>query len=155
MRIEARSVWVTAHPCQIAVVATTPWDSYLIRSRVWTYPTTAIVGPTLFQIPIEEIFFFVIQTYDTSLLYLILSKPTFHPIHLRCEGSRRTGKLLQIWRTLGQLLLLVAIAIGGQMVGRRGEGLYMGLIVIWAGPFVLLLWYDFALHLQRITDHFK
>ena len=25
---------------------------------------------------------------------------------------------------------------------KSGEGLYMGLILVWAGPFVLLLWYD-------------
>ncbi|KAL8694254.1 MAG: hypothetical protein Q9218_001080 [Villophora microphyllina] len=48
--------------CQIAVVSTTPWDSYLIRRRIWTYPAHVIVGPTLFQIPAEEVFFFVIQT---------------------------------------------------------------------------------------------
>ena len=28
------------------------------------------------------------------------------------------------------------------MVMKGGEGLYMGLILVWAGPFVLLLWYD-------------
>ena len=28
------------------------------------------------------------------------------------------------------------------MTIKSGEGLYMGLILAWAGPFVLLLWYD-------------
>lgn len=37
----------------IAVVSTTPWDSYLIRNRVWTYPPNVIIGPKLFDIPAE------------------------------------------------------------------------------------------------------
>lgn len=30
------------------------------------YPPEAIIGPTLFSIPAEELFFFVIQTYIVS-----------------------------------------------------------------------------------------
>ena len=57
-------------------------DSYLIRTRVWSmphtpwllfimltlpaYPPDVIIGPTLFDIPAEELFFFVIQTYIVS-----------------------------------------------------------------------------------------
>src|SRR5277367_896420 len=66
----------------VAVVATIPWDSYLIRRKIWTYPPSAIIGPTLFSIPAEEIFFFIVQTYSTSLLYLLLSKPVFKPAYL-------------------------------------------------------------------------
>lgn len=121
---------------QIAVISTTPWDSYLIRTRIWSYPTNAIVGPTLFKIPAEELFFFVIQTYITSLLYLFLSKPIFHPIYLR--GAN--GKRLQLWRWFGTIVGLVLIMSGALMVKDRGKGLYMGLILIWAIPFVLVLW---------------
>jgi hypothetical protein len=64
---------------QVAVSATIPWDSYLIRTGIWSYPSHVVAGPTLLDIPLEEVFFFVIQTYNTTLLYLILSKPTFQP----------------------------------------------------------------------------
>ncbi|MCJ1285905.1 hypothetical protein MMC26_005247 [Xylographa opegraphella] len=133
----------------IAVVATTPWDSYLIHNRVWTYPTNAIIGPTLFSIPAEEIFFFVIQTYNTSLLYLIFSTPTFHPVYL-CGESVNGGRALRKWRWLGQAILIVGILSGVNLVAKKGEGFYLGLILVWAGPFVLLLWtlaYQFLLGL--------
>ncbi|MCJ1382418.1 hypothetical protein MMC17_005531 [Xylographa soralifera] len=123
----------------IAVVATTPWDSYLIQNRVWTYPANAIVGPTLFRIPAEEIFFFVIQTYNTSLLYLIFSTPTFHPVYL-CGKTVNDGRALRKWRWLGQAILLLGILSGVNLVIKKGEGFYLGLILVWAGPFILLLW---------------
>ncbi|KAL8677158.1 MAG: hypothetical protein Q9186_006393 [Xanthomendoza sp. 1 TL-2023] len=124
----------------IAVVSTTPWDSYLIHQRIWTYPADAIVGPTLFRIPAEEIFFFVIQTYNTSLLYLSASKPTFHPIHLRGEKLLHDGRRLRLWRWLGAVFLLGLIFLGAGMIAGNGKGLYMGLIIVWAGPFILMLW---------------
>ena len=130
-----------ADTLQIAVVSTTPWDSYLIRNRVWTYPDHVIIGPTLFQIPVEEVFFFIIQTYNTSLLYLLFSKPTFHPVYLRGERLLRHGRHLFISRWLGTLAVAAGIAAGIWLVARGGERLYMGLILIWSGPFILLLWY--------------
>ncbi|KAL8820811.1 MAG: hypothetical protein Q9223_001035 [Gallowayella weberi] len=124
----------------IAVISTLPWDSYLIRRRIWTYPLDAIVGPTFLRIPAEEIFFFVIQTYNTSLLYLSASKPTFHPIHLRGEKLLHDGRRLRLWRWLGSMVLVGSIFVGASMIAGNGKGLYMGLIIIWAGPFILMLW---------------
>lgn len=125
---------------QIAVIATTPWDSYLIHTNIWTYPENVIIGPTLFKIPAEEVFFFVIQTYNTSVLYLILSKPTLHSVYLRGKRLLYDGRRLLLWRWLGALIITVAIGVGTVLVKNRAEGLYMGLILVWAGPFVLLLW---------------
>ncbi|KAF2103971.1 terpenoid synthase [Rhizodiscina lignyota] len=132
----------------IAVASTIPWDSYLIRNRIWTYPPNVIIGPTLFDIPLEELFFFIIQTYNTSLLYLILNKPTLHPIFLRGDQKWKA------YQWLGQVVLGAAIALATYAIQRRGEGMYMGLILIWAGPFLLLLWslaYQFILGLPCIN----
>ncbi|CZT51048.1 probable geranylgeranyl-diphosphate geranylgeranyltransferase (AL-2) [Rhynchosporium secalis] len=118
----------------IAVVSTIPWDSYLIRRKIWTYPPHVIVGPTLFDIPAEEVFFFVIQTYNTSLLYLLLSKPVFHPAYLP-NHKHHTNKL-----NLGHAILAILVVGGGWLIWRGKEGTYMGLILAWAGPFALLLW---------------
>lgn len=118
----------------IAVVSTIPWDSYLIRRKVWTYPPRVIIGPTLFSIPAEEVFFFVIQTYNTTLLYLLFSKPVFHPIYL--SQKLRHG----FSRVVGQILLALCIAAGGALIRRGNEGTYLGLILAWAGPFIFLLW---------------
>ena len=135
-------VWESpwAYQLQIAVISTTPWDSYLIHTRIWTYPPNAIIGPTLFKIPVEEVFFFVIQTYNTSLLYLLLTKPTFHPVYLRGQKLLNNGRRLCLRRWIGIVLIVGCILAGIRMIMKSGEGLYMGLIIVWAGPFVLLLW---------------
>ncbi|KAF2090431.1 hypothetical protein K490DRAFT_35804 [Saccharata proteae CBS 121410] len=120
----------------IAVVSTTPWDSYLIRTRIWTYPENVIVGPKLFDIPAEEVFFFFIQTYTTSLLYLLLSKPVFHSVYLRAKKHGSWKK----YQLAGQALLLLGIGQSIRMIRAADNGTYLGLIVLWAFPFLLLLW---------------
>jgi 15-cis-phytoene synthase/lycopene beta-cyclase len=132
---------------QIALVSTTPWDSYLIRTRIWSYPEDAVIGPKLFDIPFEEVFFFIIQTYNTSLLYLLLSKPTFHPIYLRRQEKNDRWKYIKLG---GQLLLGLILKKAVTLIRNEGSGTYMGLILIWAVPFLLLLWslaYQFILGL--------
>ncbi|ORY05472.1 Lycopene beta-cyclase [Clohesyomyces aquaticus] len=139
----------------IAVVSTIPWDSYLIRTRIWSYPAHVIIGPTLFDIPLEEVFFFVIQTYTTSLLYLICSRPTFQPVFLRSERSAThpLGPINPTWqyyKLFGQLALALLLKSGLGMVNSGGPSTYMGLILVWAVPFLLLLWslaYQFLLGL--------
>jgi 15-cis-phytoene synthase/lycopene beta-cyclase len=87
-------------------------------------------GPTLptpswdrrFSHTSREIFFFIIQTYNTTLLYLLLSKPTFHPIYLCREDHSHAGARLRALRTLGQLVLVVTIIMGVGMVVTKGEG---------------------------------
>jgi 15-cis-phytoene synthase / lycopene beta-cyclase len=140
----------------VAVVATTPWDSYLIRHGIWAYPPGVIIGPTLFSIPSEEIFFFVVQTYNTSLLYLLLSKLTFMPSHLVQTAKKKCRKptCLKNGKVVGQVIISIAVLSGATLLSRGGEGTYLGLILIWAGPFALLLWtltYRFLINLSFIN----
>lgn len=131
----------------IAVVSTVPWDSYLIRQSIWTYPPSVILGPRLFNIPIEEVFFFVIQTYNTSLLYLFLSKPTLHPTFLVKERTKDYWKYVKLG---GQGVLALAIKKGIESVKLEGDRTYMGLIICWACPFLFFLWtlaYQFIIRL--------
>ncbi|KAF2669846.1 Lycopene beta-cyclase [Microthyrium microscopicum] len=129
----------------IAVVSTIPWDSYLIRSSVWSYPPTAVIGPTLFSIPFEEVFFFIIQTYITSLLYLLLSRPVVHGAYLQVKQfaePRSNSKTTHYFdsRKYGQVICSTVFLIGaGQIYGSRPQ-LYLGLILAWSSPFILLLW---------------
>ena len=129
----------------MAVLSTIPWDSYLIRVGIWSYPSHVIIGPKLFDIPLEEVFFFVVQTYTTSLLYLVLSKPTFQPFYLRAERDKAhpEGPLNSQWKyyqILGQLVLIVTIVAAWQMFKDNSTGTYTGLILLWAVPFLLFLW---------------
>ena len=101
------------------------------------------MGYTLFRIPAEELFFFVIQTYGTSLLYIIISRSTFKPARLPHEAvdarEKRTISL-HIPAYAGRALFTYGIWKGNQLARSRGAGTYLGLILSWACPFMLLLW---------------
>ncbi|KAK5633936.1 hypothetical protein RRF57_009650 [Xylaria bambusicola] len=117
---------------------------------IWTYPPDAIIGPRLFAIPAEELFFFVIQTYITSLFYILLNKSVLHAqfITNHEESSPATRRL----RTYGQLLLSAATLIGGILVSKGGKGTYLGLILIWACPFLLLTWTQSGYFLLKLPS---
>lgn len=119
----------------IAVVSTIPWDSYLIRRKIWTYPPSVIVGPTLLRIPAEEVFFFVIQTYNTTFLYLILSKPLLHSSYLVASNN-----IPRFQWNIGHSFLALCVVGGFGLIWQGNEGTYLGLILAWAGPFALMLW---------------
>ncbi|KAJ6103338.1 Bifunctional lycopene cyclase/phytoene synthase [Penicillium sp. IBT 16267x] len=111
----------------IAVFCTIPWDSYLIRNRIWSYPADAIVGYTLFDIPFEEIFFFIIQTYFTSLLYIILTKDLVLSAYLLPGKGDLT-------RVLGSAALMAGTGIGIMCMLGESHLQYIGLILVWALP---------------------
>lgn len=148
-----RDVYRIVFLVTIALVYTTPWDAYLIAKRIWTYPEEAVWGQKLFGIPYEEVFFFIIQTYTTSLLYLFFSKLSFKPVYLR--GATKDAKTDELKRQkiLGQLLLSASIIYGGFQIKTGGEGTYLGLILAWAMPVCLFLWTlssEMILQLPRI-----
>lgn len=153
-----RDVYRIVFLITIALVWTIPWDAYLIKRKIWTYPPSVVVGHSLFGIPLEEVFFFIIQTYTTSLLYLLLSKLSFKPVYLvggnqLDHHAHKHLETLKFRRMLGQLLLGGLIAYGAVHVAVGGQGTYMGLILVWAGPVALALWsmaYQFLLQLPYV-----
>ena len=122
---------------------TIPWDSYLIRSGVWTYPQGGVVGFSIFSIPLEEVFFFVIQTYITSLLYILVNKPTLYVIHLfdDTDPKRAQAGYLRSRKRFGQgffgCFTLSAYYFHSLP---QAKGTYIALICGWAGPVLLALW---------------
>jgi len=133
----------------IAVAWTIPWDSYLIRNRIWTYPPNVVLGLTLFSIPVEELFFFIIQTSITSVLYLILSKPVLHPVLL---PTREHPPLVRhtLLHRLGLSVLAAGVLGGAWLVRRGGEGTYIGLILVWSCPVLVLIWSVAGYHILAL-----
>ena len=58
----------------VAVAYTTPWDNYLVATRVWWYDPDLVTGITFGYVPLEEYTFFVVQTVMTGLFTLLVMR---------------------------------------------------------------------------------
>lgn len=113
----------------LALVYTTPWDNYLIWRDVWHYGTGRVVG-TIGYVPVEEYLFFLLQPILTGLwLYWLLPRIS-EPV----EQEYSTGV-----QTSGTLLWIVLSIVGALML-QWDRSVYLGLILVWAGPVLALQW---------------
>ncbi|KAF3221241.1 hypothetical protein TWF191_007207 [Orbilia oligospora] len=145
----------------IAITAATPWDSYLLTNKVWTYPEHAIIGITLWKIPFEEYFFFAVQTYITSLICILAGKsiiptaflptlpitpssPSIEEANLKLQKKKHLVqndyKRLRRIGLFGAIFIASLVTIGAKLVQSGGQGTYMGLILVWACPVIFFLW---------------
>jgi len=112
----------------VALVYTTPWDNYLIWRDVWNYGTDRVIS-TIGYVPVEEYLFFVLQCILTGLwLYWLLPKGDL-PVQQQSLLVQLSGAL--IW---------VAVSVAGALLLQRDPGVYLGLILVWAGPVLALQW---------------
>jgi lycopene cyclase domain-containing protein len=58
----------------IALIYTTPWDNYLVATRVWYYDPARVWGIVLGYVPLEEYLFFILQPVLGALVTLALLK---------------------------------------------------------------------------------
>src|SRR4051794_15715206 len=58
----------------VALVYTTPWDNYLVASRVWWYDPGLVTGITLGWVPLEEYVFVALQPIMIGLWLLWLAR---------------------------------------------------------------------------------
>ncbi len=113
----------------IAVVYTTPWDNYLVATKVWWYDPALVTGFTLGWVPIEEYTFFILQPILGGLWVLFLSQM----MEFKAEPLRPS---LRIWFpvTVG-LIWLAALIIF--IIGWK-PGTYLALELLWALPPIAL-----------------
>lgn len=136
---------VAAHVV-VAVLYTTPWDNYLVATRVWWYDPALVTGIVLGWVPLEEYIFFVVQTLMTGLwiFYLARRYAPHDPAPAR-PGLRLVSTLVVfiIW------LASVAILVSGWR-----PGTYLGLELSWALlPIMLQLGFgaDILWHYRRLV----
>ena len=124
-----RKRWSLALVCLIAFVYTTLWDNYLVYRGVWGYGHERVLG-TIGYVPLEEYAFFLLQPLLTGLF-----------LYRSLHGSVTTemGRALRV-RVLGGVFWLAITGIGAAFLLWHDEALYMGLILVWAGPVLLALW---------------
>jgi 15-cis-phytoene synthase / lycopene beta-cyclase len=115
----------------------------LIYTNVWTYPPDGVLGPTLLGIPVEELFFFVIQTYMTSLLYILVNKPTLYMTYLfddTAEGKSDV-RYFAFRKRFGQLFFACFTLSAYHFDSLpASQGRYLAMITGWAGPILFALW---------------
>jgi lycopene cyclase domain-containing protein len=115
----------------VALIYTTPWDNYLVATRVWWYDPTLVTGIVIGYVPIEEYTFFLVQPIMTGLWLLLLAKllPFGDAGQWARPGLRRwsVGLAGVVW--LVSLVMLIA---------RWQPGTYLALELVWALPPIIL-----------------
>ena len=113
----------------IALVYTTPWDNYLVWRGIWSYGADRVVG-TIGYVPIEEYLFFVLQCILTGLwLYWLLAHTTQSPQQQSPRGFK-----------IAMLILGIFLSVVGFYMLQWHSTLYLGLVLAWASPVLLLQW---------------
>ena len=136
----------------IAVVYTTPWDNYLVATRVWWYDPELVTGITLGWVPIEEYTFFILQPILAGVWLLFLLQRLRLPAAQTQEpGLNDTSTSRGVWMRIVAVVIATAIWLGSIVLLASGwqPGIYMGLELVWAIPPIALqlafgadiLWY--------------
>jgi lycopene cyclase domain-containing protein len=143
----------------VAVLYTTPWDNYLVATRVWWYEPELVSGIIIGWVPIEEYIFFVLQTLMTSLWLIWLAKrlrmpsAPFDPTAPSARRARwgftaffgvlwfaslillisrwRPGTYLALELTWALLPILLQVAFGGDILWRYRNLALAALIPAW------------------------
>jgi putative membrane protein len=121
--------------CVIVVVFTYPWDSWAVKRGVWDFPDDRLIM-RIGVLPVEEIFFFVVQTLQVSLLTLAL---------LRWVPSEAAGSM--ILETSGLVsagLIVLAALIVHRFTktwrARRSDLTYAWHLGVWFVPLIAAQW---------------
>ncbi|MEX1018901.1 MAG: lycopene cyclase domain-containing protein [Litorilinea sp.] len=119
----------------VALIYTTPWDNYLVATRVWWYDPALVTGIVFGWVPLEEYTFFVIQTILTGMFYIYLAR-RLAPSASDTPSSPGQARSLRI----GGAAMAGAIWIGSIVLLASGwaPGTYLGLEIVWAFPPIIL-----------------
>lgn len=120
-----------------ALFYTTPWDNYIISKGAWSYPSGRATDSPLGHIPLEEYFFFIIQTGISGLFVQLVTRWDLHVLHLR-ETRTFSPSLIQN----APLAIMAGIVAWGWSIGNPGTPtFYLGSILWWVTPIIGLQWW--------------
>jgi lycopene cyclase domain-containing protein len=114
----------------LAITYTTPWDNYLVATRVWWYDPTRVLGLTLGWVPLEEYLFFILQTFLTGLLLFAVLRRL--PPHNPTTNNSALRLISAIGLAFIWLASVAILALGWK------PGTYLGLELVWALPPIAL-----------------
>lgn len=125
----------------LATLYTTPWDNYLVATRVWWYDPAKVLGATIGWVPVEEYLFFMLQPVlgGLILLYLFSRQESFLSTQAQAEhqaNEELNGLRFRRW----SLVTVSAIWIGSlvTLMVSKPEATYLGLELAWALPVIIL-----------------
>jgi lycopene cyclase domain-containing protein len=120
----------------VALIYTTPWDNYLVANGVWYYDPELVIGLTFGWVPVEEYTFFILQPILTGLWLLWLARHLPRRWTQSVEYRNPSGLALRWISTvaLGALWLMMI----GVLASGWQPGTYLGLILTWALPPIML-----------------
>jgi len=120
----------------IAVTYTTPWDNYLVATRVWWYDPALVSGLVIGWVPIEEYTFFVLQTVMTGLWTIFLARRLGYTDAKRSVIEQKRGVQVRIGSfAVVTLIWFVSLWI---LFSDWRAGRYLALELSWALPPILL-----------------
>ncbi len=109
----------------VAVAYTTPWDNYLVATKVWWYDPKLVTGFLLGWVPIEEYTFFVLQTLLTGSWLLFLARNL--PVN---EQKPKNPMLIRLGVTAA-LALIWARSVLAFLRGGKSRT-YLSITLAWA-----------------------
>jgi lycopene cyclase domain-containing protein len=123
--------WAIGLHVLIALIYTTPWDNYLVATKVWWYDPALVTGITLGWVPIEEYTFFVLQPILAGLWLSFWAKRQPVPPPMMDDGLR-----MRIW----SVALAGIVWLGTAVILLTGwqPGTYLALELVWALPPIAL-----------------
>src|SRR5512143_3770022 len=122
-----RAVWLAIGlHMLIAVIYTTPWDNYLVATRVWTYNPALVTGKLIGYVPIEEYTFFLLETLLAGLVWWALAR------RISATQPFRPSVSLRMWSAAALGILWLASVL--LLITRNAPATYLAITLAWALP---------------------
>ncbi|MFB6117323.1 lycopene cyclase domain-containing protein [Halosegnis sp.] len=112
----------------VALTYTVPWEVLLIGRGVWGYGE-GVVRARLWNIPVEELLFILVQPFITALWLYQYVEPADRPLTIPVRD-----------RLLGALAGLTVCGTGLALYFAGGTTTYLGALLAWAGPVFTIQW---------------
>ena len=121
--------------CLVVVAFTFPWDNWAVSRGIWDFPPDRVWFRIAF-LPVEEIFFFVIQTVQVGLLTAAIA--AWLPGQSAEQGDFSPLSVTLIVVTIAMWLFVGLVSRTWR--SSRPHVTYAWHLFFWFGPIILLQW---------------